>query len=432
MCDHSLDQHGHKQRRISPTITLLLAALAGLLTGWMDAPLVNSVCQVVADIFLRLLKLVSLPIIFFSLVSTLSGMGGFSDVKALGGQVLKYTLLTTVIAATISLGLYLCIDPASPVIPLVGADQPEVPATGYWAYLLSVIPSNIIEPFHSNNVMGVLFLAVLLSSAIIALNKDHKSVLHSFFASMFAAVMKMTSYVLKLMPLAVWAFVTLFMHDLKNQDVLQGLALYLICVLLANVVQAGVILPLLLHFKGISPWRTLKAMWPALTVAFFAKSSSAALPSAVDCAEKRLGVESKIARFSLPLCITINMNACAAFILITVLFVSQSNGMVYSALETVSWILIASIAAIGNAGVPMGCYMLSSAFLAAMGMPLQLLVVILPFYAFIDMLESSINVWSDSCVTAMVNQDLQDSRRSINRQAICENENNTTLKRKSQ
>lgn len=408
MCDHhNHDQHERKRRQLSPTIIMLLAAIAGLVTGWMDIPIVNSACQVVAELFLRLLKLVSLPIIFFSLVSTLSGMGGFSDVKNLGGNVLKYTLLTTVIAATTALGLYLCIDPSNSVISLVSTNQPDLPATGYWAYLLSVIPSNIIEPFHSNNVMGVLFLAVLLSSAIIGLNKDHKSVLHSFFESMFAAVMKMTSYVLKLMPLAVWAFVTLFIHDLQNQEVIQGLALYLSCILLANVIQAGVILPLFLHFKGISPWRALKAMWPALTVAFFAKSSSAALPSAVDCAEKRLGVNSKIARFSLPLCITINMNACAAFILITVLFVSQSNGMVYSPFEMVSWIFIASIAAIGNAGVPMGCYMLSSAFLAAMGVPLQLLVVILPFYALIDMLESGINVWSDACVTAMVNQDLQ-------------------------
>ena len=414
MCDYHGEQlaSDHKSRRLNPTVILLLAAIAGLFTGWLDMPAINQCCQVIADIFIRLLKLVSLPIIFFSLVATLSGMGGFSDVKALGGTVLKYTLMTTVLAATLALLLYLGIDPASSVAQLSVTEGSEVPVTGYWSYLLSVIPSNIIEPFHNNNVIGVLFLAVLLSSAIIGLNQDHKSLLHQFFESMFAAVMKMTSYILKLMPLAVWAFVTLFVHDLQNQDVLQGLALYLICVLLANLVQAGVILPLFLKYRGIPPWKALKAMWPALTVAFFAKSSSAALPSAVDCAEKRMGVDHKVARFSLPLCITINMNACAAFILITVLFVSQSNGVVYSPLDLVSWIFIATIAAIGNAGVPMGCYMLSSAFLAAMGIPLHLLVIILPFYAFIDMLESAINVWSDSCVTAMVDQELKQRETS--------------------
>ena len=288
----------------------------------------------------------------------------------------------------------------------ISSDQ-SVEVVSYWNYLLSIIPSSFVEPFYTNNVMSALFLALLMSAAILSLGKEHKETLHKLFDSLFAAVMKITGFVLKLMPLAVWAFVTLFVRDFQNQDMLQGLAIYLVCVLLANVIQAGVILPLFLKSKGIPPLKALRAMWPALTIAFFSKSSSAALPSAVECAEQRLGVNGKVARFSMPLCISVNMNACAAFILITVLFVSQSNGVHYSMLELMSWILIATIAAIGNAGVPMGCYMLSSAFLAAMNVDLQLMLLILPFYSFIDMLESSINVWSDSCVTAMVNQELE-------------------------
>jgi len=147
-------------------------------------------------------------------------------------------------------------------------------------------------------------------------------------------------------------------------------------------------------------------MFPALSLAFFTKSSSAALPMAIQCAEHRNGISPKVANFSLPLCTTINMNACAGFILITVLFVSMSNGMVYTLPEMAAWIFIATLAAIGNAGVPMGCYFLSSAFLAAMNVPLNILGVILPFYAMIDMLESAINVWSDSCVTAIVDKEL--------------------------
>ncbi|MGB1271234.1 MAG: dicarboxylate/amino acid:cation symporter [Endozoicomonas sp.] len=410
MCE-SHNNH-HKKPVLSSAVILILAALLGLVSGWLNINELNQASQVISDLFIRLLKLISLPIIFFSLLSTLSGMGGVSDVKRLGGRVLKYTLLTTLIAASVALMLYISINPVRTTALLGSSINEPVQATGYWSYLLSVIPSSFVEPFYTHNVMGVLFLALFMSAAIISLKEEHKSVLHSLFDSLFAAVMKMTQLILKLMPLAVWAFVTLFVHDLQNQDILQGLALYLLCVLLANLLQAAVILPLLLRYKGLSPWHALRAMWPALTVAFFAKSSSAALPSAVDCAEKRMGVHQKVARFSLPLCITINMNACAAFILITVLFVSQSNGMTYSPLELASWILIASIAAIGNAGVPMGCYMLSSAFLAAMGVPLQLLVVILPFYAFIDMLESAINVWSDACVTAMVNKDLNSSEQA--------------------
>ncbi|WP_263078152.1 dicarboxylate/amino acid:cation symporter [Endozoicomonas sp. Mp262] len=398
---------GHKKYSLSSTKALFAAALLGFLCAWLDSPVLMHISEVIADIFIRLLKLVSLPIIFFSLIATLSGMGGISDVRLLGGRVLKYTLMTTLIAAGIALALYTTIDPASTATLVSHNSSDQIETISYWQYLLDIIPSNMIEPFHSNNVIGVLFIALLLSAAILSLEKKHKETLHHLFESLFAAVMKMTAFILKLMPLAVWAFVSLFANDIKNQQVIQGLVLYLLCVVLANIIQAAIVLPCLLKLKGISPWQAIKAMWPALTIAFFAKSSSAALPSAVDCAEKRLGVSHRVARFSMPLCITINMNACAAFILTTVLFVSQSNGVHYSALELVSWVFIATIAAIGNAGVPMGCYMLSSAFLSAMGVPLQLLVIILPFYTFIDMLESAINVWSDSCVTAAVDREMQ-------------------------
>lgn len=128
---------------------------------------------------------------------------------------------------------------------------------------------------------------------------------------------------------------------------------------------------------------------------------------AMRCAEENVKISKKVANFSLPLCTTINMNACAAFILTTVLFVSMSNGVTFSPAEMVVWIFIATIAAVGNAGVPMGCYFLSSAFLAAMNVPLNILGVILPFYTLIDMLESAINVWSDSCVTAVVNHEVK-------------------------
>lgn len=188
---------------------------------------------------------------------------------------------------------------------------------------------------------------------------------------------------------------------------MKSLAFYLFCVVAANLVQAFIVLPALLKAKGISPLATFKAMAPALSIAFFSKSSNAALPMAMKCAEERAGVSRKVATFTLPLCTTINMNACAAFILITVLFVSMSHGITYSIPELILWIFIATIAAVGNAGVPMGCYFMASAFLVAMNVPLNILGIILPFYAMIDMLESAINVWSDSCVVKMVNEDLE-------------------------
>jgi Na+/H+-dicarboxylate symporter len=181
--------------------------------------------------------------------------------------------------------------------------------------------------------------------------------------------------------------------------------MYLLTVVGANLVQGFVALPILLKCKGISPVKLAKASFPALSLAFFSKSSNATLPVTLKCAEAAAGIRAKVAHFSLPLCTIINMNGCAAFILITVLFISTLHGHVFSLLDLGLWIVLSTLAAIGNAGVPMGCFFLTSMFLVGMDIPLTTMGLILPFYAFIDMIETSLNVWSDLSVTAIVDRE---------------------------
>ncbi len=115
--------------------------------------------------------------------------------------------------------------------------------------------------------------------------------------------------------------------------------------------------------------RVARGMAPALAVAFFSKSSAGTLPVTLSCAENNVGVSAPVARFVLPICTTINMNGCAAFILVTVLFLMQNAGIDITLPIALSWIVIATIAAIGNAGVPMGCFFLSASLLAAWMFP---------------------------------------------------------------
>lgn len=395
------------KRKINPNLFFAGAILLGILTGYVQNDFFFRLAETVSQLFINLLKLVSLPIIFLSIVSTAAGMENMEQMKHLGQKVIKYTLLTTLIAASIALALFIGINPVRTVDTLTETAATEGPSQpSYLSFFIQIVPSNIVQPFNENNVIGVLFLAMLLSFAILTLPSQHRTVLHSFFSGIYAAIIAITKWIVAVMPLAIWAFITLFMRDLKQGLDIKSLALYLTCVLAANVIQAFVVLPSLLKIKGISPWQMAKGMFPALSVAFFTKSSAAALPMAMRCAEENVGISRRVASFSLPLCTTINMNACAAFILITVLFVSMSQGMTYTYPEMGLWIILATIAAIGNAGVPMGCYFLASAFLAAMNVPLHLLGVILPFYSMIDMLESAINVWSDSCVTAIVQKEI--------------------------
>lgn len=383
-----------------------LATALGLLAGYLQIPFIEATAGAISEIFLNLLKLVSLPIIFLSIVSTASGMESVSEIKSIGKKVIKYTLLTTITAAVVALLVYLVIDPVRTQIVTESVVSETIQQGTYYQYLLKSIPSNVVQPFSENHVIGVMFIAMLLSVAIISLPDTNRVVLHSFFSSLYKAIMKITIWIVRLMPIAIFAFITLFVKDFRDGIEVKSLALYLTCVIAANLIQACIVLPSLLKIKGISPIKMLKGMSPALSTAFFTKSSSAALPMALRCAQENLKMSPKISNFTLPLCTTINMNACAAFIFTTVIFVSTSNGMVFSPFDMVMWIFIATAAAIGNAGVPMGCYFLSGALLAAMNVPLHILGIILPFYSMIDMLESSINVWSDSCVAAIVDKEV--------------------------
>ena len=209
------------------------------------------------------------------------------------------------------------------------------------------------------------------------------------------------------MPIGIFAFTIQFVQNIRAEaHQLQQLLFYGLCVVAANLIQGFIILPLILKFKGHSPIRTAKAMLPALTMAFFSKSSNATLPLTLDCAKNRLGVSDKTASFSLPLCSIINMNGCAAFILITLFFVCSSQGITFTLWQMIPWVFLSTFAAIGNAGVPMGCFFLTSAFLIGMGVPIELMGMILPLYSLFDMVETALNVWSDSCITAVVDKEL--------------------------
>lgn len=403
-----------KNKLFTANAAIFLAVLLAMFTGYLNNEALYSVATFISDIFLSLLRLVSVPIIFLSIVSTISGMENMNEVKNLGKKVLKYTLLTTFIASTIALAAFIIINPVKAHIDAPSVEvQGDSQQGGYISYLLKIIPSNIVEPFNENHVISALFLAMLFSMAILALPDTNRKALHTFFSSLYMAVMKITSWIVYGMPLAIWAFISLFIKDMLSGLELESLALYLACVMLANLIQGLVVLPIFVKLKGISPLKLFKGMAPALSVAFFTKSSSATLPMAMRCAEENVGIPRKMASFALPLCTTINMNGCAAFILTTVLFVSMSNGMTYSYAEMAVWTVVATIAAVGNAGVPMGCYFLSSAFLAAMNVPLNILGVILPFYTLIDMLETSVNVWSDSCVLAVVDREVRLEQESL-------------------
>ena len=206
------------------------------------------------------------------------------------------------------------------------------------------------------------------------------------------------------LPLGIVAFAGQLTAQMSTGESVGELGKYVTVVLTGNILQFFVILPLFLLMRKINPVRVFKGMLPAVLMALFTKSSAATLPVTIASAENNLSAKPEVARFVLPLCCTINMNGCAAFIMVTSLFVMQNGGVTLTLSTIAVWVLIAVISAVGNAGVPMGCYFLTLSLMAGINMPIGVLGVILPVYAVIDMIETAVNVWSDSCVCAIVDK----------------------------
>ena len=209
------------------------------------------------------------------------------------------------------------------------------------------------------------------------------------------------------LPLGIVAFAAQLSAQISAGVIADSIGKYVLVVLGGNVIQFFVILPLFLLARGLNPIHVLGRMTPAVLMALFTKSSAATLPVTMESAENRLGVRKEISRFVLPICTTINMNGCAAFILVTSLFVMQNGGTQLTLGTILLWILISVVSAIGNAGVPMGCFFLTLSLMSGVGAPVAVLGIILPIYTIIDMVETAENVWSDSCVCAMTDHDLK-------------------------
>lgn len=234
--------------RLFNNLLIFFAIALGLACGFWNISFINETANHVSDLFLRLLKLVSLPLIFLAIASTISGMKDFQEMRKMGRKVVFYTFGTTISAATIALILYLTINPANKIdVPLESVSEATKNNASYFTFLLNIIPSNILQVFVESNVMGIAFLAGLFSFATLCLPEKQKNTLHELFASLLGMMLKVTSFIITLMPLAVFAFAILLVRDLRTHfDHVSTLFFYLLCVVFANFAQGLIVLPLLL------------------------------------------------------------------------------------------------------------------------------------------------------------------------------------------
>jgi Na+/H+-dicarboxylate symporter len=385
--------------------------LLGLWSGFSDITALKTTGVFIADVFIRIFKCISLPIIALSIIVTLSHYRSNGLMRRVWLRTLCYTLSTTLVAAMISCALYLVIQPQS-VTNSVSNVTKALPTSNlsYLQHISNLIPTTFFTPFLENQVLTVLFLGIVMGIAIRFIpDREARETITHFFRGLHGLMMVITRWVIAIIPLGLYGFITSTVVQLREGGDLKGIGQYLLVIVLANCIQGFIVLPLWLRCHGIRAFRTMRGMLPALSLAFFSKSSVGTLPVTMNTIEKNLDVRPQISRFVLPLCTSINMNGCAAFIFTTVIYLMQNNGMSMSFTSMAVWIVVATIAAIGNAGIPMGCFFLSISLLVSMNVPITLMGIILPFYGLIDMLETALNVWSDSCVARVIDEKIVDA-----------------------
>lgn len=391
---------------------LVVGTVLGMLgVGWID-----SVTNFVATIYTRLFQFVAIPTIALAVTTTLARFGTQKDTGRIFRHTLTYTLLTTAAAAAVGMLLYRFIAPDNLPLDAIQGDtgidsvKQELGDASYMDYIIGIVPDNVLRPLVEGNVLSLLLIAVAVGIALARMPEtDSKRTLMNGLNGLQNLVSTLIHWLIDILPIGIVAFAAQLSAEVTAGTVVTSIGKYVAVILGGNLLQFCVVLPLFLMARGLNPIRVARAMTPAVLMALFTKSSAATLPVTIQSAEERLGVASRVARFVLPICTTINMNGCAAFIFVTSLFVMQNGGVEITWGTMIMWLFISVVAAIGNAGVPMGCYFLTLSLMSGVGAPIAIMGIILPVFTVLDMIETAENVWSDSCVAAMTDRDIRNA-----------------------
>ena len=386
------------------------ALIAGAILGLFDIEWLHALTSFVATAFTRMFQFVAVPTIALAVITTFSQLGADKGTGRIFRHTITYTLLTTVVSAVVGLLLFVIVAPGNLSQDLVSQGQVDVPEglthLSYYDHILSVIPNNIITPFSTGNVLSILLISVAFGFGLSKLRNEGNSNVDALIRGIFGLqdlLFALIRMLIVILPVGIVAFAAQLSSELSAGVILGSLGLYTAVILGGNLLQMFVVLPVFLLCNKLNPVKVFRAMSPAVLMALFTKSSAATLPVTIRSAEENLHVRPEVSRFVLPICTTINMNGCAAFILVTSLFVLQNGGVELTLTTMLFWLVISVISAIGNAGVPMGCYFLTLSLMAGQGAPVGIMGIILPIFTIIDMIETAENVWSDSCVCAITN-----------------------------
>jgi Na+/H+-dicarboxylate symporter len=361
------------------------------------------------DLFLRLLRMITVPLIVTSLVTGVAGLGSTSRLGSMFGKTMLYYFVTSMLAIFTGIAMVNLVRPGIGVsLPFggkaVAAGQNQSLATIFTNLINSMVPPNPVQALAEGEFLSIITFSILVGVFIIKVGGKSGETLSGFFQAGFDVMMDMTQAVIRLAPIGVLAFM-LFATCTQGIEVFKTFAWYMVTVALALLFHAVVTLPLIVWLVAKrSPWEYAKAMTPALLTAFSTASSNGTLPLTMTSVEERAGVSNRVSSFVLPLGATVNMDGTALYEAVAVLFIAQAvtGGLTFE--QQIIVAVTALLASVGAAGIPSAGLVMMAIVLQAVGLPLEAVGLIIAVDRVLDMARTSVNVWSDSCGCAVLNR----------------------------
>lgn len=393
-------------------IALILGAIFGIILCYLvpsghlkDDILVEGVLMVIGQGFIRLMKMLVVPLVFCSLVCGSMAIGDTKKLGTVGVRTLIFYLFTTALAITVALGIGNIINPGvglnMSAIQENAAEVQTMEATSLADTLLNIIPDNPVNSLASGSMLQIIVFALIVGIILAKLGERAETV-GNFFSQFNDIMMEMTMMVMSLAPIGVFCLIARTFANI-GFSAFVPLAKYMIGVLIALGIQCFVVyLGLLKGFTGLNPFKFIKKFFPVMTFAFSTATSNATIPMSIETLNKKMGVSKKISSFTIPLGATINMDGTAIMQGVAVVFAAQAFGIHLDVMDYITVIGTATLASIGTAGVPsVGLVTLTMVF-NSVGLPVEAIGLIMGIDRILDMTRTAVNITGDAVCTTIV------------------------------
>lgn len=385
-------------KKIPLHISIFIGMFAGIAFGYF-LPEQTGWVHPFGVIFLKLLKMLVIPLIFVSIVDGINQAGNMEKLSRLGGKTVLYYMVTTGLAVATSLILVNLIKPGEGVT-LFG-EKPEILNESAGIHFMDFIPGNMLGAFVDAQALQIILIAFMVGLAMVSLG-ERVAGIRKGFSEANTLLMKITSVIIEFAPIGIFGLMANMVSSF-DMSAINGVFKFVVTILGGLGIHALVTLPILFKlFSGRSLTRFVQSVYPALFSAFSTASSSATLPITLDCIEEREGISKETAGFVLPVGATVNMDGTAMYEAVACMFIAQALGVDMSLMSQITIFLVATLAAVGAAAIPSAGLITLAIVLTAVKLPLEGIGFLLAFDRPLDMCRTTINVWGDMIGCAVV------------------------------